>query len=125
MNTTLKTLLATAATLASMAASAQHFAPVDTREIDVRQARQEMRIERGLSQGDFTRREARMLRQGQREIARSEAEAKADGHVTRYEMRRLMALLDQADAQIRQFRNDRDGRGDRDDHGGRNIYRPG
>ena len=35
MNTTLKTLLATAATLASMAASAQHFAPVDTRTMAV------------------------------------------------------------------------------------------
>ncbi len=125
MNTTLKTLLATAATLASMAASAQHFAPVDTREIDVRQARQALRIDRGLAQGDFTRREARMLRQGQREIARAEAEAIADGHLARHELRRLHALLDQADAQIRQSRNDRDGRGDRDDRNGRDIYRPG
>ena len=114
MNTTLKTLLATAATLASMAASAQHFAPIDTPEIDARQARQEERIERGFAQGDFNRREARTLRQGQREIARAEAEAKADGHVTRYEMRRLTALLDQADVQIRQFRHGRFERHGRD-----------
>ena len=106
----LKTLLATAATLASMAASAQHFAPIDSREIDARQARQEERIERGLEKGDFNRREARMLRQGQREIARAEAGAKADGHVTRYEMRHLTALLNQADVQIRHFRHGRDER---------------
>ena len=118
MNTTFKTLLATAATLASMAASAQHFAPVDSREIDVRQARQEERIEHGFSRGDFNRREARTLRQGQRETARAEAEAKADGHITRYEMRRLTALLDQADVQIRQFRHHRDERN------GRDAYRP-
>ena len=73
------------------------------------QARQEARIERGLARGEFTRREARSLRQGQREIARVEARAKADGHVSRYEIRNLIALLDQADAQIREFRHDRDG----------------
>ena len=121
MHTTLKTLLVTAATLASMAASAQHFAPIETRDIDARQARQEERIERGMAQGDFSRREARTLLQGQREIARAEAEAKADGHITRYEMRRLTALLDQANVQIRQMRHDRDGREGRN---GRNVYRP-
>ena len=118
MKTILKSLLVAAAAVASMAASAQHFAPIETREIDARQARQEARIERGLAQGDLTRREARMLRQGQREIARAEAEAKADGRITRYELRRLQGLLDQADAQIRQFRQDRDGRD------GRDAYRP-
>ena len=110
MHTALKSFLAVAAAVASMAATAQHFAPrIDTHEIDARQARQEARIERGLARGEFTRREARSLRQGQREIARVEARAKADGHVSRYEIRHLIALLDQADAQIREFRHDRDG----------------
>lgn len=110
MHTALKSVLAAAAAVASIAASAQPFTRIDTREIDTRQARQEQRIERGLARGEFTRHEVRTLRQGQREIARVEARAKADGRVSRGEMRTLIALLDQADAQIRQMRHDRDGR---------------
>jgi hypothetical protein len=112
MHTALKSLFAVAATVASIAASAQPFAytRIDMSEIDARQARQETRIERGLARGELTRREARTLQQGQREIARAEARAKADGHVSRHELRRLTALLDHADAQIRQLRHDRDGR---------------
>ena len=110
MNRSLKSVLVAVAAFASVAASAQPFARSETHDIDARQARQEMRIERGLARGDFTRREARTLRQGQREIARVEADAKADGHISRREVRTLTALLDQADAQIRQMRHDRDGR---------------
>jgi hypothetical protein len=109
MHTTLKSVLVAVAAAASMAASAQPFARVDIREIDVRQARQEQRIERGLARGELTRREVRTLQQGQREIARVEARAKADGRVTRSEMRQLTALLDRADAQIRLLSHDRDG----------------
>lgn len=109
MNPVLKSLVAAAAVVVSLGASAQPFARHDTSEIDARQARQEARIERGLARGELTRREARTLLRGQREIARAEAHAKADGRVSRGEMRRLLALLDQADAQIRQMRHDRDG----------------
>ena len=109
MHTTLKSVLAAVAVTASMAASAQPFAHVDTRAIDARQARQEQRIERGLARGELTRREARTLQQGQREIARVEARAKADGRISRGEMRNLTALLDHADAQIRQLSHDHDG----------------
>jgi hypothetical protein len=110
MNTSVKILLATVAAAASMAASAQHFAPVATPTIDARQTQQETRIERGVARGEITRREARTLMQGQRDIARAEARAKADGRVSRIELRQLTAMLDQADAQIRLLRRDRDGR---------------
>jgi hypothetical protein len=110
MHIAVKSILATAVALAAMAASAQPFSRIDTSEIDARQARQEERIERGLARGDLTRRETRVLLQGQREIARAEAQAKADGRVSRREMRHLIALLDQADAQIRQLRHDHDRR---------------
>ena len=111
MNTTFKFVLAALAATASMAASAQHFAPATTPEVDARQAQQEARIERGMARGEITRREARTLMQGQREIARAEAHAKADGRVSRFEVRQLMAMLDQADAEIRQAaRHDRYGR---------------
>lgn len=110
MNPIVKTTLAIAAAIASMAASAQPWGRIDTREIDVRQAKQQQRIERGFARGDFTRAELRTLRQGQREIARVEARAKADGRVTPHERRTLVAMLDRADVQIRTFRHDRDGR---------------
>ena len=74
---------------------------VDTSIIDARQARQEQRIHAGLARGELTRWEARALEQGQRDIDRAEARAKADGRVTASEMRKLVAMLDRADAQIR------------------------
>lgn len=110
MQVTLKSLLAATAVFASMAASAQGFARVDTRDIDARQARQEQRIERGLARGEFTRQEARTLKQEQRQIARAETRAKADGFVSRDEARHLTAMLDRADAQIRQLSHNRDAR---------------
>lgn len=110
MNTFLKSVLAGVAAVASITASAQPFARMDTREIDTRQARQEQRIERGLARGELTRGEARSLQHGQRQIARAEARAKADGRVSRDEMRSLVAMLDRADEQIRRLRHDRDGR---------------
>jgi len=107
---TFKLALAALAAAASMGASAQHFAAAATPEIDTRQAQQQARIERGVARGEITRREARTLMQGQREIARTEARAKADGRVSRFELRQLTAMLDRADAQIRQAaRHDRDG----------------
>jgi hypothetical protein len=96
---------------ASLLASAQSIAPRhhDTAiEINERQARQEERIERGVARGDLTRREARELRQGQREIHRAEGLAMADGRIDRREARQLLALLDAADARIRELRRDRD-----------------
>jgi hypothetical protein len=110
MNPIVKTTLAVAAAIASMAASAQPWGRIDTREIDARQAKQQQRIERGAARGDFTRSELRTLQIGQREIARVESRAKADGRVTPHERRTLTAMLDRADTQIRNFRHDRDGR---------------
>ena len=106
MHSALKTLIAAAATVASIAASAQPFARIDASAIDARQARQEQRIQAGVARGDLTRREARALEQGQREIVRTEARARADGHVSPREMRELVAMLDRADAQIRALRHE-------------------
>ena len=110
MHTLVKSIFAAAVAAVSIAATAQPFAPIDTRDIDARQARQEQRIQQGIRRGELTRREATELRRGQHEIARAEARAKSDGRVTVAEHRRLVAMLDQADARIRQLRHDRDGR---------------
>ncbi len=95
---------------AAFSASAQGYDRSETPEIDARQARQEARIERAMARGELTRFEARDLRRGQREIARVEADAKADGFVSRSELRHLTALLDEADQKIRQMSRDRDTR---------------
>jgi hypothetical protein len=105
MHTTLKTAIAAAATVLSLAAAA---APgprdFDAGNIDQRQARQSERIERAFSRGDIDRQQLRSLRHAQREIARAEAQARADGRISRFEFRHLTALLDRADEQIRQAR---------------------
>lgn len=106
MQSAFKTLIAAAATVASLAASAQPFTRIDMSAIDVRQARQEQRIQAGVARGELTRREARTLQEGQRDIARAEARAKADGYVSTRETRQLMAMLDRADAEIRTMRHE-------------------
>ena len=106
MHIALKTLIAAAATVASIAASAQSFARVDTSAIDARQARQEQRIQAGVARSELTRREARILQEGQRDVARAEWRAKADGFVSPREMQRLVAMLDRVDAQIRAMRHE-------------------
>jgi hypothetical protein len=105
MNLDLKLVVAAAAAILTIApAVAQPTPYTGASEIDVRQARQQQRIERAFARGDLSRHEMRNLRQGQREIARAEAQALADGHLNRREYRHLTALLDQADEQIRALR---------------------
>lgn len=105
MHTTFKIAIAATATVLSLAAAA---APgprdFDAGDIDQRQARQSERIERAFTRGDINRQELRSLRQTQREIARAEAQARADGRIGRGEFRQLTAMLDRADEQIRQTR---------------------
>jgi cell division septum initiation protein DivIVA len=111
MSAFVKILVAGGLATASLFASAESIAPRhhDTaREINERQARQEQRIERGVARGLLTRHEARELRRDQREIRRAEAQALADGRIDWREARRLTAMLDAADARIRELRHDRD-----------------
>ena len=108
MRKSLQLFLAAVTAGAALSASAQTFARTETPEIDARQARQEARIEHALARGELTRFEVRQLRRGQREIARIEAQAKADGYVTRGEVRHLTYLLDQESQKIRQMSHDRD-----------------
>jgi hypothetical protein len=109
MNTVARTVLAAAALFVSVAASAQPFdprpGPGAWHEIDQRQARQEQRIEQGYARGDLTRRELRSLRQEQFQIARFEAQARADGRLGRREVQQLHAMLDRADVHIRALRH--------------------
>ena len=73
MRISLQLVLAALTAGAALTATAQPIARIDTPAIDARQAHQELRIERGVARGELTRREARELRIGQRQIARTEA----------------------------------------------------
>jgi hypothetical protein len=112
MSAFVKTLVAAGLAGASLLASAESLAPnrhtETAAEINQRQARQEQRIDQGLARGELTRREARELRQGQRDIRRAESRALADGRLDWREARHLTAMLDAADLRIRELRHDRD-----------------
>ena len=69
--------------------------------IDARQAEQAARIDAALHQGRLSRHEFRSLQREQAAIRRFEAQAKADGVVTRSERRELQRMLDHAERHIR------------------------
>lgn len=76
------------------------------RQVDHRQDRQMHRIRHGASTGRLTPHETRQLVQQQARIRQAEAQAWADGRVTRRERERLDALQDQAQRHIsRQLRD--------------------
>lgn len=64
--------------------------------VDQRQSNQIERIEAGRNTGAITWREGLKLRREQALIARTEAQFKADGHVTRDEKQALAAMQDKA-----------------------------
>ncbi|MBC7993581.1 MAG: hypothetical protein H7Z15_10105 [Rhizobacter sp.] len=86
---------------ASVGATAQPMGRDAADPIDVRQARQAERIEAAFYEGRLSRREFRALKREQAEIRRYEAQAKADGFVTRREYRELQLMLDRASQRIR------------------------
>lgn len=99
----LKTL--TLGALLAAAAAGAMARPMDRHEpapqVDARQARQEARIETALHEGRLNRREYRTLQREQASIRRFEAQARADGVVTRSERRTLDEMLDRASRNIR------------------------
>jgi hypothetical protein len=86
---------------ASAGAMARPMGHTATADIDARQARQAARIDAALNDGRLSRREFRVLKREQAAIRRYEAQAKADGVVTRAERRELQLMLDRASQRIR------------------------
>ena len=90
---------------ASVGAFARPMAPAPLHDrtpgIDARQAAQAARIDAALRDGRLDRREFRALKREQVQIRRYEAQAKADGIVTRSERRLLQDMLDRAERHIR------------------------
>lgn len=73
---------------------------------DARQAEQWNKIEQGRNDGSITWREGLKLRREQAEIARTEAEMKADGRLSRQEKHTLHRIQDQAQSNIVHEAND-------------------
>ena len=108
---TLKTcLIASALAIASVGALAQTVAPPAstpaTPRVDQREANQLARIAQGAASGQLTPKETNRLEKEQAVINRAEANAKADGTVTRHERKRLHRLQDGASKDIHHQKHD-------------------
>lgn len=97
--TLLSALLVSAFALPAFAQSTPH--------LDQRQARQQDRIEQGVQSGELTRKETVKLEAREAKLAVHEAEAKADGKVTRKERRALQNEADRNSAAIHQQKHDK------------------
>ena len=95
--TTMMTRVAVTAFALSSAAFAESAA---MRNGDNRQARQEMRIQKGVQSGQLTAKEASKLEQRQQKIEQAEDAARADGTVTAKERRKLHRMQDRAGKEI-------------------------
>lgn len=109
-----KTLVLTVSTLifagTAFAQTVESAAPVPkpaVRPIDARQAHQEQRIEQGLQSGRLTAAEAARLQKGETLIDHAQAQARADGTVTRQERHRLDKMTDRESVAIRRQKHDR------------------
>ena len=109
-----KTLIAAALLTMAGLSAAQSTVPV-TQEPDpstktpvaaAREKHQDKRIDRGVAQGDLTKREARRLKMEQRAIDHKQRKAKADGVVTPEEQARINKMQDRAGKDIARQRHD-------------------
>lgn len=102
--TTKTTIIATIAAAVAMAGTAPAFAD----RIDKRQFNQNKRIEHGVRTGMLTKREAKKLREQQREISILERLFRKDGRLTKQERKLLNQKQNQASKRIyRKKHNDR------------------
>lgn len=89
MNKILRFALLLAFAAVSQTAFAQSATDQRNAQIDRRQARQQARIDQGVSSGRLTANEAARLQQRQTNLDARQARANADGKVTRREQARL------------------------------------
>ena len=90
----------------SIGAFAQAASAPQTPRVDLRQERQDQRIEQGTASGQLTPRDTRRLNREQAAVNRAQTHAKADGTVTRHERRRLHHMQNHASRDIRRQKHD-------------------
>ena len=77
-----------------------------TPKVDARQAKQEKRIEQGVSSGQLTPKEATRLEKQQGHVATVEGKAKADGTVTAAERHHIQRAQNRSSANIHHQKHD-------------------
>jgi outer membrane biogenesis lipoprotein LolB len=97
------TLALAVSTLAAGVASANTATP----RVDRREWRQHQRIREGWRSEELTRGERARLRAGQRRVHRMEWRAKRDGHVDRFERRRLNRAENRQSRRIYRLKHNR------------------
>ncbi len=102
MNTTIRTLIASAIAAISLSAIAQTATP----NIDQRQANQQSRIDQGKASGTLSKREAARMEAGQAKVAGMKAGAKADGKVTRAERKAIQKEQNKQSRRIKTQKTD-------------------
>lgn len=80
-------------------------ANTETNRIHRREVAQQSRIRQGVRQGDLTRGERWRLRHGQQHIRRMTVRARRDGHMSRYERRRIERAQDRQSRRIYRLRH--------------------
>ncbi|MGZ8144610.1 MAG: hypothetical protein ACXWTH_13635 [Methylosarcina sp.] len=81
-----------------------HYYTIQDR-VDIRQQKQQRRIEQGIDSGLLTRGELEKLERQQNKIARLENRFKSDGRLSRKEQRILTQKLDLASQRINDLKN--------------------
>jgi len=101
-------LLAVAALSGLMLAAPAVMADRDGSRFEHRADRQQARIEHGVRNGSLTRKEAKILRRDQRELARMERRFAKDGRLDKHERKVLKREYRDASQRIRHFKHDDD-----------------
>lgn len=103
----LRTLtVTTTLALASLGAFAQAASAPATPRVDQREVNQDKRIQQGVASGQLNAKETYRLEKEQAVINQAEANAKADGKVTKQERRKLHHMQDRASKDIHNQKHD-------------------
>lgn len=103
----IKTLtVATTLTIASLGAFAQAASAPTMPRVDQREVNQDKRIQQGVASGQLNAKETYRLEKEQAVINKAEANAKADGKVTKQERRKLHHMQDRASKDIHNQKHD-------------------
>jgi hypothetical protein len=74
--------------------------------VDKREAKQQARIDQGVASGQLNQKEATRLENGQARVNQAEANAKADGKVTRREKKHLDHMQDKQSRKVYRQKHD-------------------
>ena len=103
----LKTLAISATlSLSSIGAFAQAASAPATPRVDQREVKQDARIQQGVASGELNAKETYRLEKEQAVINKAEANAKADGKVTKQERRKLHLMQNRASKDIHAQKHD-------------------